>query len=360
MQNKKTSITVMQYIFIIQGIQIGPGILSLPKVIAEKAGPDGWISIFIGGIISMLASILFILVAKTIPHDSPSTLLNKLFGKYVGGGIRYIYILYFSLYYWIVLVKSMLFTKNWFLSNTPDYVIIFLFCVPTYVLLKKGLQIVGRYCELMFFMTMWLPFILLLPLSEGNWLHFLPILKDGFTPILEAVPTLIYSYLGFEICFFLYPFLQQKKYAIHGVVIANLITMSVYTLVTIICFYTFSPNSITQFTQPILNLLKLIEFRFLERFDMIWLSIYLLVVSTSWIAFLQGVLLLIKGADTKKNFLLLGLLLTGGIAVIVISPSWQQSEGYQNIISHIGFIVAYIFPFVLWLYSKFFYKYIRR
>ncbi|MGR5970119.1 hypothetical protein ACT7C1_27085 [Bacillus paranthracis] len=29
--------------------------------------------------------------------------------------------------------------------------------------------------------------------------------------MLQAVPTLIYSYLGFEICFFLYPFFTTKK-----------------------------------------------------------------------------------------------------------------------------------------------------
>ena len=41
-------ITVMQYIFIINASQVGTGILSLPRVLAEKAGTDSWIALFIG------------------------------------------------------------------------------------------------------------------------------------------------------------------------------------------------------------------------------------------------------------------------------------------------------------------------
>ncbi|MEB8811920.1 GerAB/ArcD/ProY family transporter, partial [Bacillus cereus] len=39
-------ITVMQYIFIINASQVGTGVLSLPRVLAEKAGTDIWIALF--------------------------------------------------------------------------------------------------------------------------------------------------------------------------------------------------------------------------------------------------------------------------------------------------------------------------
>ena len=38
-------ITLLQYIFLINGMQVATGILSLPRVLAEKAGTDGWIAI---------------------------------------------------------------------------------------------------------------------------------------------------------------------------------------------------------------------------------------------------------------------------------------------------------------------------
>ena len=50
-------ITLMQYIVLINGMQVGTGVLSLPRVLAEKAGTDGWIAILIGWIFSTISGV---------------------------------------------------------------------------------------------------------------------------------------------------------------------------------------------------------------------------------------------------------------------------------------------------------------
>lgn len=45
MKNIEHKITLMQYILLIHGIQMGIGILTLPRELAEKSGTDGWIAI---------------------------------------------------------------------------------------------------------------------------------------------------------------------------------------------------------------------------------------------------------------------------------------------------------------------------
>ncbi|OUB06008.1 hypothetical protein BK709_15585 [Bacillus thuringiensis serovar shandongiensis] len=114
-------------------------------------------------------------------------------------------------------------------------------------------------------------------LFQPFWLHFLPLFKTSWEPI--------FSFIGFEISFFLYLFLQKKQYATQGIIIANTLTFLFYLFTIVICFLYFSPDAITEFNQPVLNLLKVIEFSFLERFDMILLAIYLIVVSTTWIPY---------------------------------------------------------------------------
>ncbi|WP_336457710.1 endospore germination permease [Bacillus cereus] len=359
---EKNIITLMQYIFIINGTQVGTGVLSLPRIVAEKAGTDGWISIIIGWLCSMLASICFIQVVQKIPHDTSQYFFQRLFGKHIGRIIIILYTLYFLLYYWIVVVNSILFIKGWFLPSTPDYLIFSLLCIQTYMVVQKKLQGVGRYCESMFYMTMWIPIFFFLPLTNGSWLHFLPIFKDGMLPILKAVPTTSFSFLGFEMCIFLYPYLKQKNYALQGVLIANTITMIFYLFTTIICFYFFSPDGISQFTQPVLSILQLVEFRFLERFDLILLSFYLLVVSTSWVSFVYGALLLInpKQKSSLLSYQAIAILLTGILLVAIFHLSWTQSEQYQRILSYIGIGMVYCFSLFLWLYTNFTQIYNRR
>ncbi|MED4442563.1 GerAB/ArcD/ProY family transporter [Bacillus thuringiensis] len=332
-------ITLMQYIILINGVQVGTGVLSLPRVLAEKAGTDGWIAILIGWIFSTISGVF---IVKTFVV---------------------IYMMYFAFYSCIVLINAMLYLKGWLLPKTPDYIVIFLFSIPTYFVARNGPSILGRYAELFFYMALWIPIFFLIPLiGNGSWMPFFPLLKEGWKPILTAVPSTVYAYLGFDIAFFLYPFLQKKQYAVHGMVIANTLTMLFYLFATIVCFAYFSPDSITQYNQPVINLLKVIEFRFLERFDMILLAVYLTIVSTSWIPALYCSVFcssqLLGKQDHSSHVVVLLLLIIG--FTFWTHPSWNESEIWQQVLSNTGLGVTYILPIILWLYCCLYEKFRRR
>ncbi|WP_051870503.1 GerAB/ArcD/ProY family transporter [Brevibacillus laterosporus] len=70
-----TNISLMQYIFIIHGTQVGIGILTLPRELTEIAGTDGWISILFGGVCSVLTSILITSIMKKHPDKTLYELL---------------------------------------------------------------------------------------------------------------------------------------------------------------------------------------------------------------------------------------------------------------------------------------------
>lgn len=353
-------ITLMQYIFLINGMQVGTGVLSLPRVLAEKAGTDGWIAILIGWAFSTISGIFIVKTSARYPEDTLYDILIRLFGKIVGKTLIVIYTIYFACYSCIIFVNTMLYLKGWLLPKTPDYIIIFLFSIPTFFVARNGLQIIGRYSELVFYMMLWMPLFFLIPLrNDGNWLSFFPLLKDGWKPILTAVPTTIFTYLGFDIAFFLYPFLQKKQYAVHGIVIANTLTMLFYLFATLVCFVYFSPDSITEFNQPVLNLLKVIEFRFLERFDMVLLAAYLIVVSKAWIPCVYCAVFcssqLLGKQDHSSHVVVLLLFIIGFI--FWTQPSWNQADTWQQTISNAGLGLTYISPVILWMYSWVYEKY---
>lgn len=355
-------ITVMQYIFTINAAQVGSGVLSLPRVLAEKAGTDGWIALFIGWFCSITASVFLIKTAKKYPNDTLYEILIRLFGKIIGKTIIVFYMIYFVFYAWTVLIGGMLYIKGWLLPKTSDYIILFLFAIPTFFVARNGVRIIGRYCELVFYMTMWIPIFFFIPLKDGNLLHFLPLLKEGWRPVFEAVPSTIFSFIGFEIAFFLYPFLQKKQYATRGIIIANTLTVCFYLFATIVCFIFFSPDAIIEFNQPVLNLLKVIEFRFLERFDMILLAIYLLVVSTAWIPSLYCAVFCSSQLIGKQDHTLHVAIFLLGVVVVTFwtHPSWNESEMFQKFISKAGLGLAYLFPIFLWVYNLIYKKYFRR
>lgn len=332
------SITTLQYIFILNGAQVGTGVLSLPRELAEKAGTDGWMAIVLSWLIGTAAGFVWIKTMQQFPDSSPPELFKRLYGSIVGKLITAAFALYFTFFVWIVQVKAMLYIKAWLLPKTPSYLILLLFAVPTFMVASKGMRIVGRLSELVVYMTLWMPLVFFIPLGDGSLLHLLPLFKDGFVPVVQAVELTIYSMIGFELAAFLYPYLQKKQYAVHGMVAANTLTMLINLFVTLVCFVYFSPSEIKQYNQPALNFLKGIEFRFLERFDMIFLGFYLIVVFTTWVPFLHFSSLgfaRLFGKFSHGLFVAVILMLIVGIAFFV-HPTWNQAEAWQKGVTQWG------------------------
>ncbi|WP_306702917.1 GerAB/ArcD/ProY family transporter [Bacillus cereus] len=336
------TISLSQFIFIIHGAQVGTGILFLPRTLAEKSGTDGWLVLPLCFLFSTIASIAWIQIARRYSKH----LLNNKINGIIKKTIVIIYIAYFSFYAWVVILNGMLYIKGNLLPKTPDYFIIILFLIPTYLVVSENVYVLGRYSEIVFYLTIWIILLFLIPLKEGNILNMLPVPKNGIVGILNAFPQAIFPFTGFEIVFCIYPYLKRKQNAIKGVVIANSITMIFYIFMTISCYIFFSPDEITAYNQPVLSILKIIEVSFLERFDLIIISLYLFVVFTAWTPYIYVSLLCISNLtnrekNTVHTFIFFLCII---LSVFLIHPSLNQVQGWKNIISHIGLGTAYIFP----------------
>ncbi|WP_036698230.1 GerAB/ArcD/ProY family transporter [Paenibacillus taiwanensis] len=351
---KKSEITHRQFILLIHGIQVGTGVLSLPRMLAEVAGTDGWISILLGWIINLVLGIIIVWVMSQYPQYTFSQLITRLFGKFIATFVIIVLFCHFALFSWSVFADAMLYIKAWFLPMTQTPIIMCLFITPALLTAKKNILVVARYSEFVFYFTLWMPLVMLFPLLEAQFVHLLPVLKEGWVPVIKAVDNTTVAFIGNEIIFLIYPFLKSKETAIRGVIASNTLTMLLYLFVTVISYAYFSPDEVTQYSQPVLNLLKVVEFRFLERIDVIYLALYLFVVSTSWVNYIYstGVCAsqLVKSSNHSPFVLVFGVLIV--VLSAWIEPSWQQSRQWMNWCKYSGIIVAYLLPVILMVYIK--------
>ncbi|QDX95417.1 spore gernimation protein [Brevibacillus laterosporus] len=350
---RNNEITLMQYILLIHGTQVGIGILTLPRELTEIAGTDGWISILLGWMLSICASLLITYIMKKHPQKTLFDLLPYYFGTWLGNFGNLLMILYGAFVTVTVLFTALFVINVWVLVETPNYMILALYLIPAYIIGHKGVRVLGRYSEIIFFLTLWIPILLLVPLQDAHPLHLLPVIKEGWLPIFHAVKTTIVSFLGFEMAFFFYPFLTCKQHATKGIVIANTLSLLVFLHITLITYLFYSPYESIQYQWPTLNLLKEIEFPFLERFEIIFLSSYMVVLSTTWLPYtfitvFGSSTLLKKEAHYQQHLLvfLVLLLITG----FFFQPSYTQIAQLAKAWGAAGSIIAYVLPVVLWLY----------
>ncbi|WP_241661627.1 GerAB/ArcD/ProY family transporter [Bacillus wiedmannii] len=346
------TITYRQYIFLIFGVQIGVGILQLPRILAEKSGMDGWISLIFGYGVSVIASLIIIQIMSKCPDGTLLDILNKYLGK-LGGKVGALLIfIYFMFLSFVVIQRSLLFIRLWIIPGTAEYILMFLISIPIYVIASKGFRIIGRYAELIFFLTIGLLFFYVVALAESShWYHLLPLFKDIKTPLINTLSTIM-SFLGFEITFFLYPFLQKKKLASRGILIANSLTLLFLLFITLSCFLFFSPDEITQYNEPTLSMLKVVEFRFLERVEIIFLALFLFVMSTTWIPYVYCASFCIGWLRNEQHYnrYVCSILILFLILIYFIPPTFYQNDVLQNISSNLGLVYVYIFPLYLWIY----------
>lgn len=351
-------ITLMQFVFLNFGMQVSVGLLALPQILAEKAGTDGWIAIIAGAIISITAGLVIVQVMKKHPDGTLPDLLTRYGGKWagkVGAVLLAFYIIYYG---YTGLVRTVLYIKVWLLPQTPVYITLLLLLLPTYVIARSGLRVLGRYAELVFFISCWIPLIYLIPLRDAHWLHLAPLLKEGWKPVFSAINDVILSYTGLGAVFIYYPFLRNKRMASVGIVMSNMLSMLVFLFVTLVCFVYFSPDEIKEFNEPVVNVLKTIEFKFIERVEVLFIAFYLFIFSLAWTPAIYLCVFctnwLIGKQDHRLHLRLLWLLLAVGSYFFL--PTFNQNDMMERYLKKmaVGFemIVPVCLLVYIWVYER--------
>ena len=351
-QYRKNEISLRQYIVTINGVQVGFGLLTLPRELEQEAGTDGWISLLIGWAITTLVSLCIVKIMGKHPGDTLLDVLTRYMGKWMGKAGMVIWILYSLLAALSLTFSVVLVIRTWILPKTPGYALVLLLMIPTYMLIRGGVRILSRYAVFVFFFTLWMPFLLMIPLKDSHWVYLLPILKEGWMPVLYSAKTTVLAFLGFEFAFILYPYLKQKQSAAKGIVIANTITLLVYLQITYVCFVYFSPDEILQYVWPTLTLVKPIHFTVLERFEIVFLSFYLFIFLDSAVPYFFSVTDGINQLYKKKGWMLpVYILLVFLVGVsLFYRPSIEQTDAWREWWGVASYFVAYVFPVVFLLY----------
>lgn len=347
----KSKITNLQFILLIIGIQVGIGVISLPRELAEKSGTSSWIAIIIGGVVSTIISIFIIKIREKAPLENFTTFFTFYLGKILGTVIVVLLIIYFLFLGYLVLIRSILFIQGYLLPETGGIILLILFLVPTYQLITGGIHLIAKYVETIFPLTLLGLLMLLFTLKEPNINFVLPIIKEGWMPILKTVPKTTFSFLGIEIIFIIYPYLVAKEKAVKGVIIANSMSTFIYVFITLICFIVYSPDEIETIFDPVIDILSVIEFQYLERLDFILFSLFLMAVSKIWVIYMWAS---ISGISELFKVKRLPILVLVVFIVIIISlyffiPTFKNNTFQISIISNTGLFIIIGLPIILWL-----------
>ncbi|UJL46908.1 GerAB/ArcD/ProY family transporter [Virgibacillus sp. NKC19-16] len=285
----KSRISPAELFFVLVQTMVGVGILSLPFQTYKAAGHDGWISILISGFLIQFIVLLIWLLCKRFPNLTLFDFSTLIVGKTLGNVINFLYIVYLLMIVgYVFIVINDIFIR-WIFPETPEW----MFLIIGIALLVYGcmgtIRNMVSLFSFLFLFILFLFFITLLTFRDPviDVRHLFPIGSTGGWTILKSTIEILPSFIGFETLLIYFAFMKQPKSfsAVKGAFSAVFFVTLFYTYIVIISTIMFSPGEINVVPEPVLYMLSAIDIHILQRLDLIFLSIWGIVVATTIISY---------------------------------------------------------------------------
>ncbi|WP_214659115.1 GerAB/ArcD/ProY family transporter [Candidatus Formimonas warabiya] len=190
-------------------------LFTFAKGVIEIAKQDAWISVLLGGAFALVITCLMVKLGSRFPKENFFQYSRVVWGKPTALILIFLFILYWFVYLVLLHKETSMANEFFFLKNTPPLVPIALFAIIAAWLVLYGLTAVIRFFQItIWFMILPLLFISLVVFTEIDFKNFLPILPEGFLPVLKGAINYAGVLQGLEIILFALPFLTDAQKAL--------------------------------------------------------------------------------------------------------------------------------------------------
>lgn len=268
-ENAKISPFLVYYLII--GMQIGIGVLGFQRQIAKDAGYDAWVSVLAAGLTFHIILWMMYKIVETAEGDlfhAHQYIFGELFAKITSS----IFIVYFCVYATTVLRSFIEVIQVWMF---PD-ISIFWFSLAFYLLciyiVFGGFRIVTGIAFFGLVLPAYLIFTFSYTFHFSDFSNIQPILDHSLKDMINAFFHMSLTYTGSETLLFIYPFIKEPQKSKKWAHLSAFTTTAFYTILTLITFAYFSEKQLQETIWPTLNMWKIVEFPFVERFEYIGIA----------------------------------------------------------------------------------------
>jgi spore germination protein len=349
----RDKISTAQAAIAVSSITIGAGIITMVRPAARiMNSPDIWLSVIIGGLISITLGIILVKLSQRFPGKTFFQFNQIIVGKFTGRIFSMITIAYYILISGFEARMLSELVRTYLLIRTPIQIVIIAFiCVGTY-LTVGGINSIVRAFELYFpIITILLFGIMLLGFQHFEPDNLRPILGKGFSNVLKGVQATILVYTGFEIMMTLTAFMKEPGKAVKAVIVGTGIPILFYTFISIVVIGVLTVDEVKTLTWPTASLVNYIEYSggFVENFQVFFLIVWILAIYSTFVAS-HYMASLGMGQIVSKDFSVFTYILNPIIYIVAIVPQ-NLDEVFKlgDLAGYMGLFASVIVPILLFV-----------
>ncbi|WP_339228898.1 GerAB/ArcD/ProY family transporter [Oceanobacillus sp. FSL K6-2867] len=333
--------------FIIVSMQIGVGILGVPRLIFTEAKQDSWISILIAAAYVIIVLFVMLFILKQYDNADIHGIHLDVFGKWLGRLFSTVYIFYFAIALYSVLLTYIEVVRVFVFPDLNNFVMGLLLMSLTMYGVLGGLRVIIGVSFVFGVLANWILFLLIHPALQIDFDHYLPLFQASFVDLLKGARATSYTFMGFEILFLVYPFIQNKN----KVRLSSLFAVSWSALLvlsaTMLAIGFFAAEQLERREWAVLVLFKTQSFPFVERFDYIVVAELMMVVVPSLLFLMWGLTYSIKRVyKVKQKWTLYIASILFFLGTFFFEKHFETQQ-VINFTEKFGFWLVFVYPFVL-------------
>jgi len=307
-------------------VTIGDSIVVLPTIPAFEAKRDAWLAAIIGLVVGLLVIWLMTTASKLHPKLSLIQMNEKIFGKWLGGLLSFIFLAYLLISISAHLREMGDFNVSQVLPDTPIEAIHILLLLLVIMAVYLGLETFTRAGEIVFPWVLILFLLLILSLlNEADMHKIMPVLDNGLKPVLRgSLACIAYPFMELVIFMMILPHVSKtdgiNRSMLIGATIGGLVLFLMITFTILVVGA--EPSGLLSY--PGYDLAKRISVgRFVERIEaflaLLWIITTFFKMCVYLYGFAQGMKQLFRLTDYRDILLPTGMLLVG--MSIVLAPN---------------------------------------
>lgn len=343
----KEKLSPFQASILVYLIQSGVTLFTLPRLVAEAFGTNGWIGLIFVSLIVNINLVLIWLVYKISKGKSFFEIIS-IFPKWITLPVNLFIAVVWMLLGVFVMVKFSMILKVLFYNNVSLFYFFSMGYILSYILLKKDLYQIAKSTVVLFYFTIWTVFLLAFHIPEFSFIRLTAFIFKGDTDMLKGGLSIFTALLGYELSILFIHMVERKQ--LKSLIAGNSITSMIYLGVTFVSFGFFSFEQLLREMYPVVTLLGYISFPVLERVESFTFSIFGLKVLMTTVMYLWGTkeLLQYQFKKIKSNYLLIGILIIS-FMVSFIPKVLKDVEQWLNYITYAATAIGFLLPILLLL-----------
>lgn len=336
-------------IFAIVGVQIGVGIAGFQRIIYQEAKQDSWISVLLAAVCVQLVLFMMVKTLQTQENADLYGIHTFLFGKWLAIVPSTLYIVYLLLAFSTVLMDYIFIVKVWVFPNISQWQLALMLISLTVYGVLGGVRVVIGVSFIVFFGTVWMILLLFELAGFLDFSHFLPVFQASPMELVTGAFQMSLTVLGFEVIYFLYPYVKNKRHVMLYSQVGAFMSHCIMFIVMGVSIAYFSSGQLEKTVWATLTMFKIIRFPNIERFEMMAVSIWMMVILPNLLLFMWSALRGMKRVFHVKEKWSVFIIMPVVFGLVLYLNDAERIIRFTDFVSYVGFFMTFLFPIVIFL-----------